>query len=394
LLASFLGIGLGMSPMFMFTSGIFAGALEKEFGWSRSEIMAASIFDTVAVLTVGLLAGRLSDRIGGRRVALASCLMLGLGTMAVGLTTGSILVYYAIYACRSIVAVGTLPPPFAKVVSACFEKRRGLALGIVLSATGFAGMLLPPFVHVMITNYGWRAAYIGLGMLPLLIALPTIFFFLPGKHGAPGTTEAVAPVALEGLTIGEALRGHRYWVMAGVAVAAGIGLGGILGNLVPLLIDRGFSPGAAASQMSLYGLVIVAGRLFAGWLLDRHWAPGIGSLFLAAPAIGTLILWGGADTVLMVSVAVVFVALASGAEFDLMAFLTAKYFGRRNFTALYSGQNALFGAGAGLSPAFFGLVYDRTHSYDAALIIAVMLFAASSAAILTLGRYPKLAGTE
>lgn len=396
LVASFLGIGFGMSPMFMFTTGIFAGALEREFGWSRSEIMSAAIFDTVAVLTTGLFAGRLIDRIGARPVALVSCVMLGLLTMALSLTTSSILFFYAVTALRAFTAVGTMPPAFAKVVSANFDKRRGLALGIALSATGVAGMILPPYVLVFITQYGWRTAYVALGLLPLVIALPAIVLLLPRNDGknaiaaqAAKTGQAVPP-PLEGVTVKEALSGYRFWLMGMVACGAGVGLGGILGNLVPMLLDRGFSPGVAASQLSLYGLVIVVGRLFAGWLLDRHWAPAVGSVFLAAPAIGAALLWSGADTVGMVSLAVVLVALASGAEFDLMAFLTSKYFGRRNFSALYSGQNALFAAGAGVSPAIFGLVHDRTLSYTPALLMASLVFAVSAAAILGLGRYPPL----
>jgi MFS family permease len=391
LVASFLGIGFGMSPMFMFTAGIFAGALQTDFGWSRSQIMGAAVFDTIAVLTTGLMAGRLIDRIGARPVVIASCILLGLTTMALSLTTANIAVFYAIYALRSFVAVGTMPPAFAKVVSACFNKRRGFALGIVLAATGVAGVILPPFVHEIIVHYGWRAAYVGLGLLPLVIALPSILLLLPGKAGSPAAPLAgTAPPTLEGVSVAEALRGHRYWVMGAVALAAGIGLGGILSNLVPLLVDRGFSPGAAASQLSLYGLVIIVGRLAAGWLLDRHWAPAVGSVFLAAPALGAMLLWGGADTVGLVSLAVILVALASGAEFDLMAFLTAKYFGRRNFTALYSGQNALFAVGAGLSPAVFGRIYDLTHAYTSALLVAAVLFAASAGLILLLGRYPRL----
>lgn len=400
LVACFLGIGFGMSPMFMFTTGIFAGALEREFGWSRSEIMGAAIFDTMAVLTTGLFAGRLIDRIGARPVALVSCVMLGLMTMALSLTTSSILFFYAITALRAFTAVGTMPPAFAKVVSANFDKRRGLALGIALSATGFAGMILPPYLHVFITQFGWRTAYVALGMLPLVIALPAIAFMLPRNDGqnaiaahAAATGQAIPP-ALEGMSVKQALSGYRFWLMGAVAMGAGLGLGGILGNLVPLLIDRGFSSGVAASQLSLYGLVIVIGRLFAGWLLDRHWAPAVGSVFLAAPAIGAALLWSGADTLGMVSVAVVLVALASGAEFDLMAFLTGKYFGRRNFSALYSGQNALFAAGAGVSPAMFGLVHDRTQSYTPALLIASLVFAASAMAILALGRYPQLPVAE
>ena len=394
LVASALGIGLGMSPLFMFTSGVFAVALEAEFGWSRGQILGAALFDTLSVMVIGPMVGRLNDKIGARPVAIVSCLGIGLLTMALALTTSNIWTFYAIYAARSALSLGTLPPTFAKVINAWFDKKRGMALGIALCTTGVSGMLLPPYVQAIIGEFGWRAAYVALGALPLLIALPAILFLLP-KGGPPIDTSLPADVVAsklaadnEGQSVGEALRGYRFWLMAALAIAAGLGLGGILSNLVPLLVDRGFTPASAAAQLSLYGFVIIVGRLVSGWLLDRFWAPAIGCTFLITPAIGMLLLASGADTVMVVSISVVLIALSSGAEFDLVAFLTSRYFGRKNFSALYAVQYASFGLGAGMAPAIFGSVYDRAQSYAPILYVAAVLFAVSAAAILTLGRYP------
>ncbi|PEQ11357.1 hypothetical protein B2G71_17540 [Novosphingobium sp. PC22D] len=396
LVASSLGIGLGMSPLFMFTSGVFAVALEREFGWSRAEILGAAAFDTLAILMVGPLVGRLNDRIGARPVALFSCAAIGLMTIALALTSSHIWVYYLLYATRSALSVGTLPPTFAKVVGAWFDKKRGMALGIALCTTGISGALLPPYVQSLVDAVGWRMAYVGLGLLPLIFALPAIAMLLPRggppRHAAmAGRGREAAGREIGGLEVREALFSYRFWAMGLLTLAAAVGLGGVLSNLVPMLVDRGFSLGEAAAQMSLYGVVIVFGRLVSGWLLDRFWAPGVGFVFLVSPCVGALLLATVADTGILVAVAVVMIALASGAEFDLVAFLTSRYFGQRNFSTLYAAQYAFFGLGAGLSPALFGAVHDLTDTYTNVLYMAAGLFLFSAVGLLTLGRYPDFA---
>ena len=390
LLACSLGIGLGMSPLFTFTSGVFAVPLQHEFGWGRGDVLGASIFDMLAVLFVSPIVGRLIDRVGPRPVAIVSTFAIGATTIALSTIGSQIWTYYALYALRSAVSVGTLPPTFAKVVNSRFVEKRGLALGIALCTTGAAGIVLPVYVQSLISAFGWRWAFVGLGLLPLLVAWPCILLFLPGDIAAKAKGKPQAAADLIGLSVRDAMSGYRFWLLAALTGAAGVGLGGILINLVPMLVDRGFTPAVAASMMSLYGLTIIFGRLFSGWLLDRFWGPGVGFVFLVTPCLGALMLASGVDAVPTVALAVVLVALASGAEFDLVAFLTARYFGQRNFSTLYSIEYACFGLGAGASPALFGFAHDRMGDYTVVLFMTAGLFACCAGAILMLGRYPRL----
>jgi MFS family permease len=388
LLASAIGIGLGMSPLPAFTAGVFAVALHNQFGWSRGAILAAAFLQTVSLFTIGPILGRLTDRIGARPVAIWSTIGLGCSTAAFAFVTHSIWTFYGIYACMSAVSVGSMPTTFAKVVSQWFDRRRGLALGIALCTTGIAGMLLPMYVQTLIDRVGWRSAYVGLGLLPLLVTLPCLLAFLP--RTAPGTTiEISAASVATGRSVKEALHDYRYWLMAALALVAGLTLSGIVNNLVPMLVDRGFTPAMAARLFGLYGLSLVLGRLASGWLLDRFWAPAVGSAFLVAPCVGTLLLNHGGGVTLLIP-AVILIAISSGAEFDLIAFLTGRYFGSANFAALYTGQYAFFGLGAGIAPALFGHIRDVTGSYGLALAGAAMAFGGSAVAILALGRYPSL----
>jgi len=397
LLAVAVGIGLGISSILAFTTGIFAIALEKEFGWSRGDILSVALIQTLVFAFLGPVLGRLTDRIGARPVVIASTIGIGVSTASFAFITHNIWTFYVTYAVMLIVSLGTMPPIFARVVSLWFDRRRGLALGLALCTTGISGMLVPSYVQALIGTFGWRVAYVGLGLLPLTISLPCILFFLPRGVGPVDVKghEHVAEPVIDGLSIGEALRGYRYWLMGVVGFAAGAGLNGLVINFVPLLIDRGLTPTEAVRLFGLFGLFVVVSRLMAGWLLDRLWAPAVGCTFLCMPVIGMMLLVTGTEVnTTRLVLALALIALASGAEFDLIAYLSSRYFGRRNFSALYSGQYAIFAMGAGIAPGVMGFIHDRTGNYDRALYAMALMFAVSAFSLLGMGRQPFFGRSE
>jgi MFS family permease len=74
-------------------------------------------------------------------------------------------------------------------------------------------------------------------------------------------------------------------------------------------------------------------------------------------------------------------------EYDLIAYLVARYFGMRSYTTIYGILYMCFGVGAGFAPAIFGWGFDRAHSYNPVLAAAAGLLLVSVLALLTLGRY-------
>jgi MFS family permease len=85
------------------------------------------------------------------------------------------------------------------------------------------------------------------------------------------------------------------------------------------------------------------------------------------------------------------IGLAAGAETDLVAYLTARYFGLANYGRLYGLQYSVFGFASGISPFLFGKVFDLTGSYQPILHVAAVLFVCGAVALLMLGRYPVFA---
>jgi predicted MFS family arabinose efflux permease len=251
------------------------------------------------------------------------------------------------------------------------------------------------YSQALIDRFGWRWAYVGVGLLPLLIALPVLAAFLPRGGGPARAVEASGEaIVLDGLEIKAALSHYRYWLLAFTALAGGVGLGGVVFNLIPLLVDRGLRPAAAAKLFGSYGLSLIFGRLASGWLLDRFWAPAVGFAFMLLPVVAALTLAQGVHATALLLMATCLMGFAGGAEFDLVAYLTSRYFGRRNFGTLYAGEYAFFGLGSGTAPALYGAVHDATGSYNSVLLATAALFASGGIALLFLGRYPKFSGLQ
>lgn len=190
------------------------------------------------------------------------------------------------------------------------------------------------------------------------------------------------------MTLREAARNYRFWVLAIVVLLATLQTGGTITNLPPLLQDRGYTAGEAATFAGFIGISIVVGRLLTGYLIDRFWAPGVAFPLLVGPAVACLLLTSAEVTPAMAITAAVLIGLASGAETDLIAYLTARYFGLANYGRIYGVQYAVFGFAGGISPFLFGRVFDVTGSYNLALYAAAIMVVVAAFLLLTMGRYP------
>jgi len=143
-LAAFLGIGLGLSPLPFYTMGVFAPHFAREFGWSTAQIMAGLTVTTVSVLGSAPLVGLLPVRFGVRRVALTSLVLFSLAFMSLALSSGSLVQFDVTWAAVAVLGAGTLPMTWTPAVNDLFEVRKGLALGVSLMGTGLFGFLAKP----------------------------------------------------------------------------------------------------------------------------------------------------------------------------------------------------------------------------------------------------------
>ena len=395
LLGALIGAGCGLSSVCFYTNGVFVAAISEDMNWSRGAIqVGVSIMILIAVITAPTV-GWLIDRYGARRIALISLPLFGITLSGMSLVTDEIWTFYAGWTVMSIFAAGTLPITWTKVVNGWFDDFRGMALGLTLAGTGIAATLAPSYVVWLIDIMGWRNAYVALAFTVMAISLPSVYLLFKepvesqsGKVNQIDAAISKQPLMATGLSVKEALKGYRFWVLSISLLLVAASISGVITNFVPLLTDKGLSFADAARYAGLIGVSVIGGRLVAGFLMDRLWAPMIAAIFLCMPCLAAFILTTGNISPMLLGLSALIVGLAAGAELDLMAFLVSRYFGLKHYGALYGGIYIFFSIGAGLAPAMFGWTYDMFGHYQAVLYIAAISSMIGACLMLTLGRYP------
>ncbi|WP_051651334.1 MFS transporter [Brevundimonas bacteroides] len=392
-LSAMLGIGLGLSPLPFYTIGILAPELAREFGWGFAEILGGLPIMTFAVLLGSPLVGLLADRVGVRAVALWSLLLFGLAFAGFAASNGNITLFYITWGIMALVGAGTLPVTWTRAVNNRFEVHKGLALGLSLVGTGMFGFACKPYTAWLVEEFGWRIAYLGVAALPLLVALPIAFIFFHDVGGKTVTAaerrvaDAERKAVTPGLSFGQALRDWRFWVLAVAFVPISFAVGGPIPNIENILRSNGFEAGDIVTLASLIGLSVIGGRLLGGWLIDRIWAPGVAFVLLSAPAVACWLLAQGTTDPVIAGLSIVLIGFAAGVEYDLMAFMVARYFGLKSYGGIYGALYGFFALGAGIGPVIFGQYFDRTGSYETILLYSAIGLVAGAALLLLMGKY-------
>jgi MFS family permease len=380
-----LSMFVAQGPVILYTLGLFIKPLNQEFGWDRASISAAggiaAIFSAITVPFVGSLI----DRWGVRTVLLPIVVLCASSVALIALTPKSIVAFLLLFAITGVLGSGQGPLGYAKCVSAWFDDRRGLALGITMSGIGLGAALIPQYTQFLIGYLGWRAAYAGLGLLTLMVAFPAVFLFIrePAAAKAVAAQSSASVDRPPDLEVREVLGGRRFWLIAGALLLVSTVTQGLVVHTVPLLTDKGYAPETAAAMMIAVGLSTMAGRLLSGYLVDRIFAPFVAAFFFLLPCVGIYLL----DSTISPVVGIISLGLASGTEIDMIGFLTSRYFGMKRFGQLYGYLFASFVVGSAVGPYMMGLAFERLHSYEPALWMFSAFMLLASGAILSLGPY-------
>lgn len=385
LVAALVGVMLGITALPFFTLGVFSQPIADDFGWSRADVQVGLSFQMAGTVVIAWLAGAMIDRVGARKVALFSQVGLGLAFLLLANQNGDPLMWKASWFLLALLGIGTAPLSWSRGVIDWFDKGRGLALGLALSGSGITAAVAPPAIDWIVAAHGWRAGYLALSAVMFIVGVPVTLMLFRARPVAAvavaGQQRNAAPVA--GLSFGEALRGYRFWLILFGFSATHFTISGLIPNLIPLLKAVGIEQ--AALYTGMLGGAVIVGRLATGYLIDRFWAPLVAALLLSLPAMACALLWSGVAP----GVAVVLIGLAGGAEFDLIGYLCARYFGMRSYGRIYSWLWAGFAIATGAGAYVFASLIDNDGGRETALGIGVFLILGGAAAMLLLGRYPR-----
>jgi predicted MFS family arabinose efflux permease len=380
------GLFVCNGPVLGFTFGVFLKPIMADTGWQRGSASFALSFGGIfAALMVPVL-GRMMDRWGIRRVALPGLVIYAALMGLLGLSPAAFWIFTLMFAITEAASAIQTPLGYAKAIAAWFDPRRGLALGIAMSGVGLGGFVIPQLANFLISQVGWRGAYVCLAVLTFVIAFPVVALWIREPRTGEGERHSVGTTTeLSGLTTREAARQSRFWILAAAFFLVAVAINGTVAHVVPLLTDRGLSANSAAEILGVFGLATLSGRLLAGWLVDRIFAPHVASVLFLAPIAGFAFLASGAGV--LPAIGVVLMGLGLGTEIDLIAFLVSRYFGQRAFGELYGYFFMVFGIGSSLGRMIGGFVFDIAGSYTPALIGAAVVLVAAVALVNRLGAY-------
>lgn len=370
---------------------VFLAPMHEDLGWSIAQITGAY---SLALLISGLAAipfGRWLDRHGPRALMTAGSILATLLVVAWA-TVDSLLGFYLIWAAIGVVMAAVFYEPAFVIVANWFDRLRGRALTMLTFIGGFASVIFIPLASWLVQSYGWRAALLilavvlALGTIPIHALMlrqhPRDMGLLPDGASTPtADTPAAAGIPRASVTFHDALRDRVFWwIMVGFFLATSVSMA-ITVYIIPYLVNRGYSPGFAASTAGLIGALALPGRLLftpLGSRIERRLVIAAIFLFQTLAIIVLVQVQNTAGVFLFV----VLFGIGFGSQTPARAALVAEFYGPAHYGSI-SSILALCTTGArAIAPVGAGLLYTGTNSYTPVLWLLVVMSALASVAAL------------
>jgi MFS family permease len=357
------GVGVFFASLAVATFAVFLKPLTDEFAWSREAVSRAFGGMTLGAALSAPFVGRLVDRIGATRVCVLCLVACGGAFASLALLTANLWHLYATFAVVGLAMTGTSAVVYARVITSWFDRRRGIALAVVMASAAVGSIAHPAMASALIGLVGWRTAYLFLGLAGVAVSVPIVIRTVRERVDAP--THQGVPTG--GATVREALVSRVFWILIVVVFGSTLALNGVVVHLSALLTDRGHTPGRAAMVLSVLGAASLTGRLVTGWFLDRFPAARVAFALLAVAALGIFVLTN-ATTFAAGILAAVFIGFGTGGEFDVVPYLLSRHFGLRSLSTLYGLHWTAWGIAGFVGPVLMGRAFDATGSYETVLL--------------------------
>lgn len=387
-------VGFAFSSVITTSTGVFMEPIGQEFGWSRTLLSTGVAISAVTTAVLSPFFGVLIDRYGSRRIAIAGAVASAGAISAFGLVNGSAAQWVLLWVAYAVVALSIKPTVWTAAVAGSFNAAQGLAIGLTLAGTAAASTIVPPLANWLITQVGWRMAYVWLGFGGGGITLLFCYAFLHDAHSHRASAQPdlqgrkqIRP-DLPGLSIAEAWKNRGLWQIAGSTFIVMLLTIGLTIHQIPILTGVGVSRADAAWLASLAGVAGITGKLVTGVLLDRYRANWVGGLTLIFSMLAFALLIDGVRSSALIVVGMVVNGYTAGSKLQIASYLTVQFAGMKNFGKIYGLMTSVVALGSGLGPVIAGMVYDMSGNYTAFLIAGAVGCCFCGILLITLPRYP------
>ncbi len=380
-------------------AGVFFKPVCDDLGFTRARFSAYTSIQAVTVIFTLPLVGRALPRVN-LRAFLTTLVVLFCGAFMAMSQFHSLASWYVAGLVMGL-GTGSLVLLVAPVlVNNWFEDRAGLAMGIVMACSGLGGALFNPVGSFIIEQYGWRAAYLVLGGVALVVMLPFTLFvlrFRPSDIGlepyveawrtvpVPSQGEGVPPQDVSGIPANVAFRSASFAAVLAFVIGVAFFVS-IQQHLPGFASSIGHSPHVGASVLSVCMIGMVIGKIGLGGMNDRI-GPfrtaisgiGVALLGLVLLVVGTRAVAGLLAGAFMVGIGVALPTVQN-------PMLVRELFGQKEYSSIFSVVTMVLCVVGAVGVIGVGVVFDSTGSFVPAFVLAGAALCAATVGVVMSGR--------
>ena len=378
-------------PLFHAMS-LWAVALERQFGWNRTQLGLALSFTRIEGGIMGPVEGYLADRVGTRHMVLIGLLIVGLGFLLFGQVRNLWMFYLAYIVMTLGQGLGSWVPMMT-LLNHWFSRKRSMAVGWANVCSRLGALLLVPAIAWAIDPdhgpLGWSMTATVLGIFALAIAFPIsrLIRNRPQDYGlrpdgdppAPARTEArqrggQAPAAAVSedtdadFTASQALHTPAFWFIAFGHGFTSMVILAIMAHLGLLLDDKGFSLQDTGWIVAVYTSVAMVFQLVGGYIGDR--IPKRVAIFIFTTIqAGAVVVLTMADSLPVFYLFAVIFGMGFGGRNPLTIAIRGEYFGRASFGKILGLSTVPMNVLLLVASPFAGYMRDVYGTYNGAFLI-------------------------
>jgi MFS family permease len=353
-------IGLAGAYGGISTISILIGPLEGEFGWLRADLAFAYTLVTLGAAFGGLAIGRLADRLPPAPIAASGVLVIGIG-LALVAHASSVRTIQAIYLTLGLVGFSCLYTPLVATVSLWFDRKAGMALGLVTAGGALGQAIVPPVFQALVSGHGWRVAC-------TLFALGFVAFLLPAVLliRKPEAPQDKGSATASGWPVPSLV---SVALLATAALFCCLLMGVPSVHLVAFATGEGLDPASAAGVVTLLMLTGAAGRIATGAIVDRLGPLPTYALVSAVQTAAVTLFPAAAGGLGLWAVAAIY-GLGFGGVMTALVCAVRAAVPARSVASAMAFVSLLAWLGMGVGGYGGGLCFDRTGSYDLSFTMA------------------------
>ncbi len=371
---------------------VFVPALEREFGWSRSQTSLVPTIDMVMVASMFLAAGFLQRRIGPRPIAAIGGALYVSGLLLASWTHSLPMLYltWGVMVGAGI-GFGYLVP--ITVGSKWFPHHRGLVNGLAIAIFAAGSGIFGPLAGMLLERIGWRETFQVLAGVFFVFTMAGAYLLKDPPHGYTSPVRKSTAAGRHGahhvdVPTPQVLRSPVFMALWG-AYALGTTAGTmVISQLVPFARSAGWSAKTAAFAITIGAIGSASGRFFSGWLSDHLGRLHTLRAVIATSLIATPMLYVWREQILAFYVLLFFVYYCYGTQLSVYTALAGDFWGTRYLATNYGLLLLAWGFAGVMGPMLGARVFVSTGAYQYAFFGSAGL-ACAALIILSIVRTPQ-----